>query len=140
MAKKRTAAQKRATRRLVLRNKSKRSSPKSSNRRKSPINTMKRRSSSRRKSVSRGFGRIGSSLKTGMIGEAIKGAGAAQLSHLFADRVAPQYSNIIGVGAGFAAGGIVGGIAAAFTEGLIGSGLFGGMAKTTQTAPMGVSL
>lgn len=138
MAKKRTAAQKRATRRLVLRNKSK-SSPKSSNRRKSPINSMKRRSF-RRRSVTKGFGRIGSSLKSGIIGEAIKGAGAAQLSHLFADRVAPQYSSIIGVGAGFAAGGIVGGVAAAFTEGLIGSGLFSGMAKTTQTTPMGVSL
>jgi hypothetical protein len=138
MAKKRTAAQKRATRRLVLRNKSKKSGSKSSNRRKNKTNTMKR-SSSRRRSVSRGFGRVGSSLKSGIIGEAIKGAGAAQLSHLFADRVAPQYSSIIGVGAGFAAGGVVGGIAAAFTEGLIGSGLFGGMNRTAQTTSMGAS-
>lgn len=86
---------------------------------------------SRRSSVKRGFGKIGSSLKTGMLGEAIKGAGAARLSHVVTDRIpqAQQYSPMIAVGAGFAAGGIVGGIAAAFTEGIVGSGILGG----TQT-------
>ena len=82
---------------------------------------------SRRGKVSRGFGRIGSSLKTGMLGEAVKGAGAARLSHVVTDRL-PQtqpYAPMIAVGAGFAAGGIIGGVAAAFTEGIIGSGLIG---------------
>lgn len=83
---------------------------------------------SRRSSVKRGFGKIGSSLKSGMLGEAIKGAGAARLSHVVTDRIpqAQQYSPIIAVGAGFAAGGIIGGIAAAFTEGIVGSGILGG--------------
>jgi len=87
----------------------------------------KRRGSRRisRRSVSRGFGRVGSSLRSGMLGEAIKGAGAARLSHVVTDRVAPQYGPIVAVGAGFAAGGIVGGIVAAVTEGVIG-GLGGG--------------
>lgn len=87
---------------------------------------------SRRSSVKRGFGKIGSSLKSGMLGEAIKGAGAARLSHVVTDRVpqAQQYAPIIAVGAGFAAGGIIGGIAAAFTEGIIGSGILGGSTQT----------
>lgn len=101
--------------------KSKRSSKKSMNKK-----------TSRRSSVKRGFGKIGSSLKSGMLGEAIKGAGAARLSHVVTDRVpqAQQYAPMIAVGAGFAAGGIVGGIAAAFTEGVIGSGILGGTQHT----------
>ena len=93
-------------------------------------NTTKRRSrmaKRRFKKIKKGFTRVGSSLRSGMLGEAIKGAGAARLSHVVTDRVAPQYSNIVAVGAGFAAGGIIGGVTAALTEGIIG-GLGGEMA------------
>jgi len=94
-------------------------------------NTTKRRSRMAkrrfsRKSIKSGFGRVGSSLRSGMLGEAIKGAGAARLSHVVTDRVAPQYSSIVAVGSGFAAGGIIGGVTAALTEGIIG-GLGGEM-------------
>ncbi len=82
---------------------------------------------SRKSRISRGFGRVGSSLKTGMLGEAVKGAGAARLSHVVTDRLpqTQQYAPMIAVGAGFVAGGVVGGITAAITEGIIGSGLIG---------------
>lgn len=120
---------------MVFKKKRGKSNRKSSNyRRKAKVKSRRgsrksmSKKTSRRGKVSRGFGRIGSSLKTGMLGEAIKGAGAARLSHVVTDRIpqAQQYSPMIAVGAGFAAGGIIGGIAAAFTEGIVGSGLIGG--------------
>ena len=116
---------------VFKRKKSNRSRTKKVKSRRTSRKTMKK-STSRRSSVKRGFGKIGSSLKSGMLGEAIKGAGAARLSHVVTDRIpqAQQYAPMIAVGAGFAAGGIVGGVAAAFTEGIVGSGILG----STQTA------
>ncbi len=96
---------------------------------------VKRRSKSiRRRSSSMGRG-IGSSLKTGMISDIIKGIGAGSLATLVVGRVAPQYAPIASIGAGFlAGGGIIGGAANLLLSGGLSSisGMFGGTASAPQ--------
>ena len=95
---------------------------------------MKRRSRTiRRRASSVGKG-IGSSLKTGMIGEIVKGIGAGSLATLVVGRVAPQYAPIASIGAGFLTGGIVGGAANLLLSGGLTSisGLFGGASTPQQ--------
>lgn len=91
----------------------------------------RRRTVTRRtRSVGRG---IGSSLKSGMIGEVIKGIGAGSLATIVVGRVAPQYAPIASIGAGFLTGGVVGGAANLLLSGGLTSlgGMFGG-----ATAPL----
>ena len=84
--------------------------------------TIKRRSSTskpmaRRRSIRRtarrGSRGIGSSLKTGIIGDVVKGIGAGSLVGLVMARVAPNSSitPIASTGAAFLSGGLVGGAA-----------------------------
>jgi len=87
----------------------------------------------RSKSVSRG---IGSSLKTGVIGEVVKGIGAGSLVSLVMNRVAPNSSltPIAATGAAFLTGGIVGGAANLILTGGLGQlgTMFGGGASMPQ--------
>jgi hypothetical protein len=110
--------------------------------------TIKRRSSSskpmaRRRSIRRTASRssrgIGSSLKTGIIGDVVKGIGAGSLVGLVMARVAPNSSitPIASTGAAFLTGGIVGGAAnLLLTGGLSLGGIFGG--ATAPQQEMGV--
>ena len=110
--------------------------------------TIKRRSSSskpmaRRRSIRRTATRssrgIGSSLKTGIIGDVVKGIGAGSLVGLVMARVAPGSSitPIASTGAAFLTGGIVGGAAnLLLTGGLSLGGIFGG--ATAPQQEMGV--
>jgi len=75
-----------------------------------PRKTMARRRSMKR-SVRRSGGKIGGLFKSGMIGKAVAGIGAATLVGVVMNQVAPQFSGIASPVAGFAAGGPVGGIA-----------------------------
>ena len=90
--------------------------------------TMARRRTRITRSARRGGLRIGSSLKTGMIGEIVKGIGAGSLATMVVGRVAPQYAPIASIGAGFLTGGIVGGAANLLLNGGMQSlgGIFGG--------------
>ena len=96
---------------------------------------MKRRSRTiRRRTSSMGKG-IGSSLKTGMISNIIKGIGAGSLATIVVGRIAPQYAPIASIGAGFlAGGGIIGGAANLLLSGGLSSigGLFGGASTPQQ--------
>ena len=87
----------------------------------------------RSKSVGRG---IGSSLKTGVIGDVVKGIGAGSLVSLVMSRVAPNSSitPIAATGAAFLTGGIVGGAANLILTG--GLSQLGGMFGGGATAPM----
>jgi len=110
--------------------------------------TIKRRSSSskpmaRRRSIRRtarrGSRGIGSSLKTGIIGDVVKGIGAGSLVGLVMARVAPNSSitPIASTGAAFLSGGLVGGAAnLLLTGGLSLGGIFGG--ATAPQQEMGV--
>tara|TARA_R110002110_G_scaffold21777_1_gene85921 strand:- start:243 stop:719 length:477 start_codon:yes stop_codon:yes gene_type:complete len=90
--------------------------------------TMVRRRTRITRSARKGGLRIGSSLKTGMIGEIVKGIGAGSLATMVVGRVAPQYAPIASIGAGFLTGGIVGGAANLLLNGGMQSlgGIFGG--------------
>ena len=95
---------------------------------------VKRRSTIRRRSSSMGRG-IGSSLKTGVIGDVVKGIGAGSLVSLVMSRVAPNSSitPIASTGAAFLTGGIVGGAAnLILTGGLSLGGIFGGASAPQQ--------
>ena len=106
--------------------------------------TIKRRSSTRkpmarRRSIRRSSRRasrgIGSSLKTGVIGDVVKGIGAGSLVSLVMGRVAPGSSitPIASTGAAFLTGGIVGGAAnLLLTGGLSLGGIFGGASAPAQ--------
>ena len=110
--------------------------------------TIKRRSSTskpmaRRRSIRRtarrGSRGIGSSLKTGIIGDVVKGIGAGSLVGLVMARVAPNSSitPIASTGAAFLSGGLVGGAAnLLLTGGLSLGGIFGG--ATAPQQEMGV--
>jgi hypothetical protein len=93
---------------------------------------MVRRSRTRsvRRRSSRAFGGIGSSLKTGVIGDVVKGIGAGSLVSLVMSRVAPNSSitPIAATGAAFLTGGIVGGAANLILTGGLSQlgGMFGG--------------
>ena len=95
---------------------------------------------SRRKTVSRrarssGL-KIGSSLKTGIIGEVVKGIGAGSLVGMVMSRVMPDspITPIASTGAAFLAGGVTGGIAQVILSGGLSSfgGLFGGGVSAPQ--------
>ena len=99
-------------------------------RRSTPRKTMARRTITRR--VSRKSRGIGSSLKTGVIGDVVKGIGAGSLVSLVMSRVAPNSSitPIASTGAAFLTGGIVGGAAnLILSGGLSLGGIFGGSAS-----------
>ena len=106
------------------------------NKRRTPRKSMvKRRTSIRRRSSSMGRG-IGSSLKTGVIGDVVKGIGAGSLVSLVMSRVAPNSSitPIASTGAAFLTGGIVGGAANLILTGGLSQlgGMFGGGASMPQ--------
>jgi len=86
----------------------------------------------RSRSVGRG---IGSSFKTGIIGDVVKGIGAGSLVGLVMSRVAPNstITPIASTGAAFLTGGIVGGAAnLILTGGLNLGGIFGGATAPAQ--------
>ena len=100
-------------------------------RRSAPRKTMARRRTITRR-VSRKSRGIGSSLKTGVIGDVVKGIGAGSLVSLVMSRVAPNSSitPIASTGAAFLTGGIVGGAAnLILSGGLSLGGIFGGGAS-----------
>ena len=96
---------------------------------------VKRRSTIRRRTSSMGRG-IGSSLKTGVIGDVVKGIGAGSLVSLVMSRVAPGSSitPIAATGAAFLTGGIVGGAANLILSGGLSQlgGMFGGASTPQQ--------
>ena len=98
--------------------------------------TMVKRRSSIRRVARRGSKGIGSSLKTGVIGDVVKGIGAGSLVSLVMSRVAPNSSitPIASTGAAFLTGGIVGGAANLILSGGLGQlgGIFGGASTPQQ--------
>jgi hypothetical protein len=98
--------------------------------------TMVKRRSSIRRVARRGSKGIGSSLKTGVIGDVVKGIGAGSLVSLVMSRVAPNSSitPIASTGAAFLTGGIVGGAANLVLSGGLGQlgGIFGGASTPQQ--------
>lgn len=106
--------------------------------------TIKRRTTTRkpmakrrmiRRRASRASRGIGSSLKTGIIGDVVKGIGAGSLVGLVMSRVAPNstITPIASTGAAFLTGGIVGGAAnLILTGGLNLGGIFGGASAPVQ--------
>ena len=92
--------------------------------------TMVKRRTRYVRSARKGGLRIGSSLKTGIIGEVVKGIGAGSLVGLVMSRVAPNSSitPIASTGAAFLAGGVTGGIAQVVLSGGLSSfgSMFGG--------------
>ena len=98
---------------------------------------VKRRSTIRRRTSSMGRG-IGSSLKTGVIGDVVKGIGAGSLVSLVMSRVAPGSSitPIAATGAAFLTGGIVGGAANLILTGGLSQlgGMFGGASAPLEEA------
>lgn len=96
---------------------------------------VKRRTRIARRSRSVGRG-IGSSLKTGVIGDVVKGIGSASLITLVMSRVAPNSSitPIASTGAAFLSGGLVGGAANLILTGGLGQlgGMFGGATAPQQ--------
>ncbi len=100
-------------------------------RRSAPRKPMARRRTITRRVSRKGRG-IGSSLKTGVIGDVVKGIGAGSLVSLVMSRVAPNSSitPIASTGAAFLTGGIVGGAAnLILSGGLSLGGIFGGSAS-----------
>lgn len=100
-------------------------------RRSAPRKTMARRRTITRRVSRKGRG-IGSSLKTGVIGDVVKGIGAGSLVSLVMSRIAPNSSitPIASTGAAFLTGGIVGGAAnLILSGGLSLGGIFGGSAS-----------
>jgi hypothetical protein len=104
--------------------------------------TIKRRTTSRkpmarrrtiRRRVSRSTRGIGSSFKTGIIGDVVKGIGAGSLVGLVMSRVAPNstITPIASTGAAFLTGGLVGGAANLILSGGLSNlgGIFGGGAS-----------
>ena len=98
--------------------------------------TMVKRRSSIRRVARRGSKGIGSSLKTGIIGDVVKGIGAGSLVSLVMSRVAPNSSitPIASTGAAFLTGGIVGGAANLILTGGLSQlgGIFGGASTPQQ--------
>ena len=101
---------------------------------------------SRRRNISRrtrkGGLKIGNSLKTGIIGEVVKGIGAGSLVGMVMNRVLPN-SNITPIAstaAAFLAGGVVGGASQVVLSGGLANfgGMFGGSQTVTAQTEMGV--
>jgi len=117
--------------RMVRKTATKRRITKTIKRRSAPRKTMARRRTITRRVSRKGRG-IGSSLKTGVIGDVVKGIGAGSLVSLVMSRVAPNSSitPIASTGAAFLTGGIVGGAAnLILSGGLSLGGIFGGSAS-----------
>ena len=97
---------------------------------------MVRRRSRIVRTARRGSKGLGSSLKTGVIGDVVKGIGAGSLITLVMSRVAPNSSitPIASTGAAFLSGGIVGGAANLILTGGLGQlgGIFGGASTPQQ--------
>ena len=146
----RSAAQKRATKKLVALNKRRKSTRKgqvrktarrayepkrsSSLKRKSPRKTMAKRRSFRRRATG-GFGNI---LKSGIVGKAVMGLGAAALVGTVMNRLLPAspITTLAQPIAAYAAGGAVGAVSSVILNGGLGSitGFLGGQ----QTPSVGV--
>ena len=122
---------KRTTTKAKRKTATKRRITKTIKRRSAPRKTMRRRTITRR--VSRKGRGIGSSLKTGVIGDVVKGIGAGSLVSLVMSRVAPNSSitPIAATGAAFLTGGLVGGAANLILSGGLSNlgGIFGGGAS-----------
>ena len=132
--------------RMTTKTKRKSSTPK---RKSSTINKTKPKKKtmvSRRKTIVRrtkkGGLRIGNSLKTGIIGEVVKGIGAGSLVGMVLGRVMPDsnLTPIASTGAAFLAGGLTGGIAQVVLSGGLSSfgGKFGGKQNVTAQVEAGV--
>ena len=122
---------KRTTTKAKRKTATKRRITKTIKRRSAPRKTMARRRTITRRVSRKGRG-IGSSLKTGVIGDVVKGIGAGSLVSLVMSRVAPNSSitPIASTGAAFLTGGIVGGAAnLILSGGLSLGGIFGGSAS-----------
>ena len=122
---------KRTTTKAKRKTTTKRRITKTIKRRSAPRKTMARRRTITRRVSRKGRG-IGSSLKTGVIGDVVKGIGAGSLVSLVMSRVAPNSSitPIASTGAAFLTGGIVGGAAnLILSGGLSLGGIFGGSAS-----------
>ena len=98
--------------------------------------TMVKRRSTVRTVARRSSKGIGSSLKTGIIGDVVKGIGAGSLITLVMSRVAPNSSitPLAATGAAFVTGGLIGGAANLILSG--GLGQLGGMFGGGATAPI----
>jgi|TARA_R110000824_G_scaffold60376_1_gene161457 hypothetical protein len=147
----RSAAQKRATKKLVALNKRRKSTRKgqvrktarrayepkrsSSLKRKSPRKTMAKRRSFRRRATG-GFGNI---LKSGIVGKAVMGLGAAALVGTVMNRLLPAspITTLAQPIAAYAAGGAVGAVSSVILNGGLGSitGFLGGQ----QTPSVGTT-
>ena len=134
---KRTKAQKAATAKLVAFNKKRKA--KAAPKKKAPAKKSTNKATPRKKPMAakkrfpraRKTGKgIASSLKTGVIGEVVKGIGAGSLITLVMNRVAPNSSltPIASTGAAFLTGGLVGGAANLILSGGLSQmgGIFGG--------------
>ena len=122
---------KRTTTKAKRKTATKRRITKTIKRRSAPRKTMARKRTITRRVSRKGRG-IGSSLKTGVIGDVVKGIGAGSLVSLVMSRVAPNSSitPIASTGAAFLTGGIVGGAAnLILSGGLSLGGIFGGGAS-----------
>jgi len=75
--------------------------------------TVTRRSSSRRS----GIGGIKGIFKKGIVKDVALGVGSGMTTKIVMDRVAPQFSGIASVGAGFLGGGLIGGAVNLFLNG-----------------------
>tara|TARA_R110002051_G_scaffold45707_1_gene92233 strand:- start:1984 stop:2460 length:477 start_codon:yes stop_codon:yes gene_type:complete len=86
--------------------------------------------------------KIGNSLKTGIIGEVVKGIGAASLVGMVMNRVIPgsNITPIASTAAAFLAGGVTGGAAQVVLSGGLANfgGMFGGSQTVTAQTEMGV--
>ena len=134
---KRTKAQKAATAKLVAFNKKRKA--KAAPKKKAPAKKSTNKATPRKKPMAakkrfpraRKTGKgIASSLKTGVIGEIIKGVGAGSLITVVMNRVAPNsgLTPIASTGAAFLTGGLVGGAANLILSGGLSQmgGIFGG--------------
>jgi len=129
--KKKTKSGSRSTSKPKRKTATKRRITKTIKRRSAPRKTMARKRTITRRVSRKGRG-IGSSLKTGVIGDVVKGIGAGSLVSLVMSRVAPNSSitPIASTGAAFLTGGIVGGAAnLILSGGLSLGGIFGGGAS-----------
>jgi len=106
------------------------------NKTKTKRKTMVSRKTRYRSRAKSGGLKIGSSLKTGIIGEVVKGIGAGSLVGMIMGRVLPDspITPIASTGAAFLAGGVTGGIAQVVLSGGLSSfgGLFGGGISAPQ--------
>lgn len=149
----RSAAQKRATKKLVALNKRRKSTRKgqvrktarrayvkrpSSLKRKSPRKTMAKRRSIRRRATG-GFGNI---LKSGIVGKAVSGLGAAALVGTVMNRLLPAspITSLAQPIAAYAAGGAIGAVSSVILNGGLGSitGFLGGQQSGVGNMEFGV--